>query len=297
MIVFLMTAAAAGIVFLGPAAGAEEAKVAQAVPNRLCSTGDSISEAFDAELPLANHWASWVNGYHGFWQELLGLSDVNSHSQRIEKKFGKKGKKNFMAAKSGADSRDFAEQARQAVDKKATYVTVLMGHNDVCQKDSIYQPDEDEFRDNMDAGFQLLAADLPRGATVYVVGMVDVYELWLLGEEKKALGIVDCEVLWALTLFDLFPCATVLSPFIDESERLASQKLIGKYNAELVALVDNYQKNDSNHYWVYTNSLFEYGALPANFVSDIDCFHPSARGQKELSKITWQVGPFGSGLK
>jgi len=27
-------------------------------------------------------------------------------------------------------------------------------------------------------------------------------------------------------------------------------------------------------------------------VSDIDCFHPSASGQKKLSRITWNDGPF-----
>jgi lysophospholipase L1-like esterase len=288
-----MLAAAAAIVFNKSIAAAEEATVPQLTPNRLCSTGDSMTEAIDAELPLANHWASWVNGYHGFWQDLLGLTDVKSHSQRIEKAFGKKGKKNFMAAKSGADSFDFADQARKAVQNKATYVTVLMGHNDVCQHDFLKQPTADEFRNNMNAGFRLLAAGLPAGATIYVVGMVDIYELWLLGEEKKALGIIDCELLWTTTLFDLFPCTTVLSPSIAEEERLASRTLNAAYNDELEKLVTAYSQNDPRHYWIYTDTVFNYGPAPASFVSDIDCFHPSARGQKELSRITWQAGPFG----
>lgn len=292
-IVFLMLAAAAAIVFNKSIAAAEEATVPQLTPNRLCSTGDSMTEAIDAELPLANHWASWVNGYHGFWQDLLGLTDVKSHSQRIEKAFGKKGKKNFMAAKSGADSFDFADQARKAVQNKATYVTVLMGHNYVCQHDFLKQPTADEFRNNMNAGFRLLAAGLPAGATIYVVGMVDIYELWLLGEEKKALGIIDCELLWTTTLFDLFPCTTVLSPSIAEEERLASRALNAAYNDELEKLVTAYSQNDPRHYWIYTDTVFNYGPAPASFVSDIDCFHPSARGQKELSRITWQAGPFG----
>ena len=29
-------------------------------------------------------------------------------------------------------------------------------------------------------------------------------------------------------------------------------------------------------------------------VSDLDCFHPSAQGQKTLSKETWDIGPFGA---
>ncbi len=27
-------------------------------------------------------------------------------------------------------------------------------------------------------------------------------------------------------------------------------------------------------------------------VSGFDCFHPSAAGQKEISRVSWSVGPF-----
>jgi hypothetical protein len=57
-----------------PQALAQEGKDPQLKPKRLSSTGDSMTEAIDAELPAANHWASWANGYHGFWEWLLGLT-------------------------------------------------------------------------------------------------------------------------------------------------------------------------------------------------------------------------------
>ncbi len=288
---WLTLAAAAAILLTGALASAQIVKPNQLKPNRLCSTGDSMTEAVDAELPGDNHWASWANGYHGFWQALLGLTDVKSHSQRVVKQYGKKGSKNFMAAKSGADSFDFAAQAREAVARKATYVTVLMGHNDVCQNDFLEQPTAEEFEANMQIGFEILKTGLPNGATVYVVGMVDIYELWRLGQEKKALGIVDCEALWMLTLLDLFPCGTVLNPFLPDEDRLASQALNAEYNRRLEGLVKAYQTDDKHH-WSYTASIYDFSPIPASYVSDIDCFHPSARGQRELSRVTWEDGPF-----
>jgi lysophospholipase L1-like esterase len=270
----------------------DEPKAKPLEPDRIASTGDSITEAIDAELPFANHWASWVNGYHGFWEWLFGLTNVNSHNQRILRIFGRRGHRNYMEAESGADSYDFAQQAAQAVAHDASYVTVFMGHNDVCQNDFDDIPSDGEFEKNMRAGFEILKNGLPDGATVYVVGLVDIYELYEAAQEKKALGIVDCEVLWAFTLFDLFPCGTMLSPFISETQRAFTSSRNLAFNGILENLVAHYQATDSNHHYFYTDKVSNFGAIPEHFISDIDCFHPSADGQTKLSEITWDDGPF-----
>ena len=87
----------------------------QLAPKRLSSIGDSITVGMNAELPLENHYASWANGYYGFWQWLFDLTNVNSHNQRITDNFGWWGRRNYMEAESGADSFDFIAQAEQAV--------------------------------------------------------------------------------------------------------------------------------------------------------------------------------------
>jgi lysophospholipase L1-like esterase len=288
------------IVCLGtgvPAALAQDSSVVvlnkdpQLVPKRLSSTGDSMTEAIDAELPDANHWASWANGYHGFWQWLFCLTDVNSHNQRITRNFGKGGRKNYMEAVSGADMFDFPWQARQAVDHRAQYVTVLLGHNDVCQNDFADIPTDKDFEVSFRAGMEILKAGLPVGATVYVVSIVDIHRLWEIARHKKALGIVDCEVLWAFTLVDLFPCGTMLSPFISEADRLYTRSRNIAFNSILERVTAEYDARDAHHHYLYTDAVFHYPFVESQ-VSDIDCFHPSAPGQKELSRITWNAGPF-----
>jgi len=266
-------------------------KSPQLAPKRLSTTGDSMTEAIDAELPAANHWASWANGYHGFWQWLFCLTDVNSHNQRITRNFGCRGRRNYMEAVSGADMFDFPWQAQQAVDHKAQYVTVLMGHNDVCQHDFADIPTDEEYEVNLCEGMETLRTGLPKGATVYVVGIVDIYRLWEIARHKKALGIVDCEILWAFTLLDLFPCGTMLNPLNSEADRQFTRDRNIRFNEILERVTAEYEATDPDHHYFFTDVVFDYQFVESQ-VSDIDCFHPSASGQKLLSRITWQAGPF-----
>jgi hypothetical protein len=203
-----------------------------------------------------------------------------------------------MEAKSGADMFDFPGQAAQAVSRQAHYVTVLMGHNDVCQDRFIDIPSEAEFEFNFKAGLDKLKAELPAGATVYVVGIVDIYRLWEVARDKKALGIVDCEVLWATTLLKLFPCSTMLNPLIGEAGRQYTRnRIVGKlpeyegFNNILKRVTAKYNADDTKHRYVYTPAAFEY-VFAERHVSDIDCFHPSAFGQKTLSDQTWNPALF-----
>jgi lysophospholipase L1-like esterase len=266
-------------------------KAAQLKPKRLSSAGDSMTEAIDSEVPAANHWASWANGYHGFWEWLLGLTDVYSHNQRITKNFGSSGRANYMEAKSGADMFDFPGQAARAVSRQATYVTVLMGHNDVCQNTFAEIPSDEVFKAKFEEGMDKLKTGLPAGATVYVVGIVDIHRLWQVAADKRALGIVDCEVLWATTLLKWYPCATMLSPIIGKAGRLYTRERIVGFNNILNKVTQKYNTEDPGHHYVFTDAVFNY-VFDERHVSDIDCFHPSAFGQKNLSDVTWDAGPF-----
>jgi lysophospholipase L1-like esterase len=277
-------------------------KAPQLVPKRLSSMGDSISVAINAEefslfsVVNPNPWASWVNGYQGFWEWLLGRTDVNSHNQRITRNFGSRDRRNYMEAQSGADSFDLANQAQQSVDHKATYVTMLMGHNDVCQDNFAHIPTDAEFALNIRAGLDRLREGLPAGATVYVLGIVDVKKLWELGENLTWLGILDCRLLWNTSLLGLFPCATMLSPDNSEADREYTRSRIEAFNSILEALVAEYDTDDPAHHYHFSNMPFDTEFTTSD-VSSYDCFHPSARGQKKLSELTWGDGPFSAYTK
>ena len=267
------------------------AKDPQLEPNRLSSTGDSITEAIDAELILANHWASWANGYTNFWTWLFGYTNVNSHNQRITAEFGRSGRKNFMEAVSGQNSTHLDAQTQASVNHAASYVTMFMGHNDVCKGSFADMPTVPEFEANVRAGLDNLKNGLPNGATVYVQAIVDIYKLWELGDQLTAFGFIDCRILWATSLINLFPCATMLSPANSEADRQFTRSMNIAYNQVLEDLVAEYEANDPHHHYAFTDVTFDYDFVPDE-VSGIDCFHPSALGQKNLSRVTWEAGPF-----
>lgn len=293
LLAFLLTLAVAGIVIPDAAFG----KPPQLKPKRLSSVGDSITEAINAEefnpfiIITPNHWASWANGYWGFWEWLFGRTNVNSHNQRISRNFGSWGRKNFMQALSGADSFDIPGQTAQSVSNAANYVTLFMGHNDVCQGSFASIPSDAQFEANVRAGLNNLKNGLPNGATIYVQAIVDIYKLWLLGDQLTSFGIIDCRIIWATSLFNIFPCATMLSPLNSEADRQFTRSRNIAFNTILENLVNEFNATDNNHYYDFTDVTFNT-QFTSNQVSPFDCFHPSAQGQKDLSASTWADGPF-----
>lgn len=266
-------------------------------PLRLSSLGDSITEAVNAEeidpfdFGLSrNRWASWANGYTKDWDTLLDRTDVNSHNQRIDALFGEEGRKNKAPAKIGADSEDLLKQAMKAVKNRADYVPILMGQNDICGDDPSEIPTDEEFETNFRAGFDALALGLPPGATVYVLGIVDIYRLWQIGDELEALGVIDCEDAWDL-LGDKAPCGTMLDPDNSEEDRQATRSRIVAFNTILEQLVAEYSASDPQHYWQFSDTSFTTD-FDEDHVSEIDCFHPSAEGQELIAEETWVTGPF-----
>jgi lysophospholipase L1-like esterase len=266
-------------------------------PLRLVVLGDSISDAINAEeadprdLGLTrNRWASWATGYTKDWNSLLDRTNVNSHSQRIEAQFGEEGQKNWSPAQVGGDSGDLLKQAKKAVKKRADYVPILMGQNDVCGDDFDEIPTDDEFRANIRAGFDLLRAGLPPGATIYTLGIIDLYRLWQIGEELEVIGI-ECHEIWDVLSSELIPCATMLDPDNDEADRQFTRGRLIAFNGILADLVAEYGAADPQHYWQFSNATFET-MFEDDHVSPIDCFHPSAEGQALIAEESWSAGPF-----
>jgi lysophospholipase L1-like esterase len=260
----------------------------QATPKRLYSNGDSITRAFDANLPADNLNNSWVNGYFGFWEWLFGLPNVKAHNQRISANFGSRRRKNYIAAVNGARVDDLSAQAAGAAGRNITYATVMLGGNDVCRDTIGDLPTDAEFEADFRAGMATLLAQTPSSATIQVVNIPNIKRLYDVGKDKTALGIVDCEVLWALTVLG-FPCGSMLSPFNSEADRLYVQSRNEGYNDILQAVTAELDAQKPE--FIFYADAYSFNFVE-NEISNIDCFHPSWRGQKTLSREVWNQGPF-----
>jgi lysophospholipase L1-like esterase len=247
---------------------------------------------FDADFPADNLNVSWVNGYYGFWEQLFGLPNVKSHNQRISANWGSSGRANYIAAVNGARVDDLATQAAGAAGKNINYATVMLGGNDVCRDSIADLPTDAQFQADVTAGLDTLITRMANGTTIQVVGIPDVKRLYDIGKDKDALGIADCEVLWAATVLG-FPCGSMLSPFNSEADRLYVRSRNIGYNNILASVTAQKQAQSPGKFIKFTNAPFTY-AFVQNEISNIDCFHPSWRGERALSKGIWDSGPFAS---
>jgi lysophospholipase L1-like esterase len=259
----------------------------QSEPKRLFSTGDSMTRGFNANTPLDNPHLSWVNGYHGFWEDLFGLPDVESHNQRIDANFGDSDRSNQTAAENGATMGNLAAQASGTAGKNVTYATVLLGSNDVC-KDSIADlPTDEQFRTRFEGGMDTLLANLAAGATVQVVAIPNIVEVYNQGRVKQSLGLVDCPEVWATS----GSCGSVLSPDATDSDRAFALSRIMAYNQMLREITENKAAQHQDKFISFTDVSFTYPFTQSE-LSNLDCFHSSWEGQKALSRETWNSGPF-----
>jgi lysophospholipase L1-like esterase len=259
-------------------------------PIRLYSIGDSITRAFDAYGIGDNVAVSWVNGFHGFWEELFGVPDIYSQSQRITDVYGSAGRSNVIAAQNGARWDDALNQAQDVVSEDPTYVTIMLGGNDVC-RDSIGQlPSDAEIQGHVQATLDFLDLTLSAGATVLVVGIPDVKLLYDVALAEKGLLGISCEDIWTTTALG-FPCGSMLSPSNTEADRLFVQSRNFAYNdvIEIEVSVKNATSRRVYYHFLDAESV----AFTGDHISSIDCFHPSAEGQELLSELTWSQGPFG----
>ncbi len=298
------------LAFLSVASTSFALEPGQSPPKRLYSNGDSITRAFDAHLPFDNLNNSWVNGYFGFWQWLFGLPNVNSHNQQISKEFGKRSRKNWIAAQNGAQMEDFKEQAAEAAGRKVGYATVMLGGNDVCRSNVLDLPDEQTvgdkkgFTENFSDGLDKLLSNLPGGSTVYVIAIPDVPRLYEIGKDKELLGIVNCPFVWDLTGL----CGSVLSSSSTvEDRQFVRERITGidmagmpsmtyeGYNPILkritmekaTALLDTSLPPEQKKFLYFTDASFTF-PFQLEHISDLDCFHPSWEGQKVISQETWE---------
>lgn len=258
----------------------------QLTPQRFFTIGDSTTRAFDANLPSDNLNASWANGYYGFWEKLFGLPNVKSHNQRITANSGANGRTNWTTAVNGARMETLPLQASGVAGKNVTYSTVLLGSNDACRNPPT-APDafERSFRNGLDT----LLRNLPAGATVQVVAVPDVSRLYQVGRLKRALGLVDCSVVWATTN----NCPSVLSATATDADRAFVKARVIAYNSILKSVTETnaprYRKQ--NKFIYFTDKSYTY-PFTQNEISNLDCFHPSWQGQRVLSAVTWNDGPF-----
>lgn len=281
------------------------AAVAQTFPTKQANAGDSISQGFDADnRPWDRPHLSWVQGTD---------SRVNSTYARFAAQnahFVQESESVTGAELVGGGDNFPAQAARICAQRvKASYVYVLLGGNDVCNRSrsSTADPTANMYSvatwtNALRAGLDQLAECLPSGATVDVVSMPRVDFLYEAGREKS----------WWCG-YGVWPVAGVCR-IVTAETNATRRRLIGArvnaYNDAIRREVLAYDSGSNGrnprriHFrtdWLgsieqgHTNDSVGTVRFRGWDLSGVDCFHPNVAGQSKLACTAWATNAYGSG--
>ncbi|MCT9930341.1 GDSL-type esterase/lipase family protein [Planotetraspora sp. A-T 1434] len=245
---------------------------AQTSPRVLAALGDSISAGFNAcGWYVSCTSRSWAAGDN---------TEVNSHYLRLLALGPAIKGHNLNFAVPGSTSADLVGQARQAVEKGADYVTILIGAQDACMGSAKAMTPVATYRQRID---EALAVLKPTGASVFVASIPDLKRLWRAGRDNA----------WARTFWTIGNiCPSMLAnpksmAKKDEARRDEVRERVMDYNDQLKQACARYGpacRYDGGAVFSYPFTL--------KLVSAWDYFHPNADGQKALAKVTFDAGFF-----
>jgi lysophospholipase L1-like esterase len=235
------------------------------LPASMAALGDSITRAYDVCCAYGDHpGQSWSTGYA--WYD-----GINSHYERIKRVKASIAGRGYNDAVTGAKMAAAPGQAATAVTQGASYVTILLGANDLCTSSPATMTSTDSFRADFARAMATLAAEPSRH--IFVSSIPNLHQLWELLHTNSVVRTV-----WATAHI----CQSMLGATRTPDERQQVVQREQAFNQILAEVCGNYPNNcrwDGGATYNYQFSVSQ--------VSSLDFFHPSLSGQAALARVTW----------
>jgi lysophospholipase L1-like esterase len=242
------------------------AAAAPALPNSMAALGDSITRAYDVCCSYRDHpGQSWSTG--GAWYD-----GISSHYERIKRHNSAITGHAYNDAVTGARMSAAVDQARAAAGQHATYVTVLLGANDLCTSSPSTMTSTDTFGTQFSQAMATLKQQLPQ-ARIFVSSIPNIYQLWKVLHTNPIARTV-----WATAHI----CPAMLAATRTEAQR---QQVVAREVAFNQILADTCHEYGANCRWD-RGATYNY-KFSSTQVSVLDFFHPDLDGQAALASVTW----------
>jgi lysophospholipase L1-like esterase len=227
--------------------------------------GDSITTGFNSYHFLSDKKGSWSTGNNK-------TPDFESHKMKIEKLIERSVEAHNMAVPA-VKSKNLIKQVKKLlrVAPKPDYVTILIGANDICSWKSEYQEDLEKYKDNVTYAVKKII-DANAHAKILLVPLPNMVRLYELGKDKR-----KCQMVWALTQL----CRPLFKKDVTDNERDQFAERVKGINSKLKEISELYPSN------AFFYEVLEEVNFDEKHVSEIDCFHPSAYGQKMIAEYTF----------
>jgi lysophospholipase L1-like esterase len=238
-------------------------------PSSIASTGDSITRAFNT------CWFPYVDCPSNSWS--TGTASWTHYRRILAANPAISGRTSNHAV-TGADMADLSGQVQAAVARRAAYVTILMGANDVCAASEASMTPTATFRAQLEQSLATLSTGLP-DARIFISSIPDIYQLFSI--YRFNLGAVS---VWSAAGICQSMLANPLSnAAADVDRRVRVRQRNVDYNTQLAAACALYV-----HCRFDGNAGFNTAFVRAD-VTTRDYFHPSVAGQSKLAGISWSA--------
>jgi hypothetical protein len=235
------------------------------LPASMAALGDSITRAYDVCCYYGDHpgqsWSTGSTSYDG----------IASHYERIKRVNPAISGHAANDAVTGAKMAAAPNQAAQAANQHARYVTILLGANDLCTSSPDTMTSTDTFKAEFRQAMATLMGQSPQ-PYVFVSSIPNLHQLWQMLHTSSAARWV-----WS----NLHICQSMLGATRTDSQR---QQVVDQERAFNQILADGCRAYARCRWdnWAVYNYQFS-----ASQVSTLDYFHPSLSGQASLARVTW----------
>jgi lysophospholipase L1-like esterase len=235
------------------------------LPASMAALGDSITRAYDVCCSYGDHpGQSWSTGYA--WYD-----GINSHYERIKRASSSISGHAYNGAVTGAKMADALDQAANAATQGASYVTILLGANDLCTSSPRTMTSTEDFQAQFNGAMVTLTQDPSR--RIFVSSIPNIHQLWELLHNNALARTV-----WASAHI----CQSMLGATRTPEERQQVVNRERDFNQILADICGLYKDNCRWDGGATYNYRFSVGQ-----VSPLDFFHPSLSGQAALAQLTW----------
>lgn len=237
------------------------------LPSSMAAIGDSITAGVGAAPDDFN-----VAPEHA-WATGRADDDVVSHYERLLALDAPVEGRRENFAVPGAKMADGPDQARRSVASGASYVTILLGANDICTATAEAMTPVAQFEDDFRTTLQILDSGLP-DAVFFVLSIPDIHRLWETFEGHPAV-----RKLWETS----GTCGSMFGRDSTDTGRRAARARNAAYNEVLETVCAEKQRCRFDNKAIFHHEFGRDLVAP-------DFFHPSHRGHEVLAELTWRYG-------
>jgi lysophospholipase L1-like esterase len=234
------------------------------LPASMAALGDSITRAYDVCCSYGDHpGQSWSTGYA--WYD-----GISSHYERIKRAKSSIAGHAYNEALTGAKMADAPRQAAKAATDGASYVTILLGANDLCTSSPDTMTSKETFQGYFENAMATLTQEPSR--RIFVSSIPNIHQLWEVLHTNALARTV-----WASAHI----CQSMLGATRTVEDRQNVMDREKDFNQALAETCGRY----ANCRWD-DGATYNYRFSPSQ-VSVLDFFHPSLSGQAALAGVTW----------